>query len=269
MNLNNYAIGVFDSGLGGLTVIKAIQDLLPNENLIYFGDTARVPYGNKSKESIIRYSEEIIDFFIQQNVKVIVVACNTASSYALETIQKRTSIPILGVIEPGANALIKHYPHIKKAGVIATRATINSQAYQTLIQNKMPHLTLVSKPCPLFVPLIEEGFLNGNITECVVKEYIEYIYNQDVRHLILGCTHYPLLKEAIQKIYPHLILIDSSVEIAYYLKEIIEQKNIVNTNQTKGSLEIYASDVTESLKELKTLFLNNNTSNIIKVNLNW
>ncbi len=258
-------IGIFDSGLGGLTVVAAIRNLLPDENIIYFGDTARVPYGNKSKETVIRYSTEILDFLLKQEVKFVVAACNTASSYAISSLRKKTNVPILGVVEPGINSLIKLCGKNKKAAVIATKATIKSKAYEKILARKDHTISLYSKSCPLFVPLIEEGLLNNKITRDIVKEYLNEIQEKKIQHIILGCTHYPLLKEIIQEIYPHFSLIDSSLEIASVLKNALQRKKILRQQNSHSSLSLYVSDITDSLKYLKKLFLGGTSTQIKRV----
>ncbi len=266
-------IGIFDSGLGGLTVLSAIRKKMPFENLIYFGDTARVPYGSKSKETIIRYSLEILDFLLKKNVKMVVVACNTASSHALESLRAKSPIPIIGVVEPGIDALFRNTGIIKKAGVIATRSTVNSHSYVHALRKKNDDIFLYQKACPLFVPLIEEGFANKSVTEMVIREYLEEFNREDIRHIILGCTHYPLIKEAILRIYPHFELIDSSTETSETVFRKADELNLLNEENRSagrnGSIEIYASDLTESLEELRRMFFGESIDKMEKVSLQW
>lgn len=194
---NSQPIGVFDSGVGGLTVAKEILSNLPEEKIIYFGDTARVPYGNKSKETIIRYSRQIVKFLISQGVKAITIACNTASALALETIQQEFDIPIIGVVEPGALAAVKATRN-HKIGVIGTSGTVSSGLYEKLIQQIDPKAKVYSRACPLFVHLVEEGMINDPVTIIMIHRYLDdLVQHHDIDSLILGCTHYPLLRDVI------------------------------------------------------------------------
>ena len=200
MNLDSNApIGVFDSGIGGLTVAREIMRNLPMEKIIYFGDTARVPYGSKSRNTIIRYSRQIVNFLQKQGVKAIVVACNTASALAMDTLEEEIDIPIIGVVRPGARVAAR-VTRRKKVGVIATEATINSNLYPRLIQGIDPEITVVGKACPLFVPLVEEGWRKDEVTEIVARRYLAQMQEEDIDTLILGCTHYPLLRKLISEI---------------------------------------------------------------------
>ena len=189
-------IGVFDSGVGGLTVMRALMKAMPNEDIVYFGDTARVPYGNKSKETIVRFSRQIANFLLARSVKAIVVACNTASAYALDELRSAFDLPIEGVILPGAEAAVEATRN-GRIGVIGTYATVSSRAYDRAIRVLNPDLSLVKTACPLFVPLVEEGFTAGEIAERVVAHYLAPLKTSGIDTLVLGCTHYPLLKDAI------------------------------------------------------------------------
>lgn len=247
------SIGVFDSGLGGLTVLKEIHRVLPHENLIYYGDTARVPYGNKSSATIIRYSREIAAFLLARNVKAIVVACNTASSYALEALAQMTDIPILGVIDPAVKSLAQNAPAKSTAGLIATKSTIASQAYDRSLHKFHGSQFLVAKACPLLVPLIEEGYAESAAAELILRDYLDPLKEKGVSHLILGCTHYPLIARKIHALYPGFTLIDSAAETAAGLKALLAEKGIENATGA-GRVELYVSDMTESMQNLKNLF---------------
>ena len=190
---------MFDSGVGGLTVAREIMRNLPDERIVYFGDTARVPYGSKSKATVLRYSRQIVRFLKTQKVKAIVVACNTASALALDTIEEEIDLPILGVVRPGASVAVQA-THNKKIGVIATESTIHSNLYQTLIQREDPEITVYGKACPLFVPLVEEGWTKDSITVEVAKRYLAELLEKDIDTLIMGCTHYPLLRTLLRRI---------------------------------------------------------------------
>ncbi|MBI2495672.1 MAG: glutamate racemase, partial [Candidatus Omnitrophica bacterium] len=199
MNGARQPIGVFDSGIGGLTVVKALIEELPVESIVYFGDTARVPYGTKSKHTIVKFSLENVEFLLRFGVKCIVIACNTSSSWALPTLRKYFKVPIIGVIRPGALAAVRETRN-KRIGVIGTNATIQSRAYETAIQRIDPAVKVFSGSCPLFVPLVEEGWLNGAISRQVARRYLEPLARQRIDTLILGCTHYPLLASTIQQV---------------------------------------------------------------------
>src|SRR5699024_2567262 len=190
-------VGVFDSGVGGLTVAREIMRNLPSEKIVYFGDTARVPYGNKSRENIIRYSRQIIHFLLEQQVKAIVIACNTASAFALDEVRDEFGIPILGVIEPGARVAAQETKN-KKVGVIGTEGTIGSGIHAAFLRSLDPEITVIGKACPLFVPLVEEGWLHDPVTMEVVARYLQEFKDRDADTLILGCTHYPLIRSTIR-----------------------------------------------------------------------
>ena len=209
-HLKEAPIGVFDSGVGGLTVAREIMRNLPQEKIVYFGDTARVPYGSKSKETIIRYSRQIVRFLKTQNVKAIVVACNTASALALETISAETDLPMIGVVEPGAKVAVETTRN-KKIGLIGTRATVKSGLYQRVIQKEDPGIQVIGQPCPLFVPLVEEGWLKDEITVAVARRYLEPLFHQEIDTLILGCTHYPLLRSLLNVTVVISLLISQSM----------------------------------------------------------
>ncbi len=246
-------IGVFDSGLGGLTVLKEIHRVLPEENLIYFGDTARLPYGNKSATTIIRYSREIAEFLIARDVKAIVVACNTASSYALDALREMTDIPVLGVIDPAVRSLTQKAKHKSTAGLIATKSTIASRAYDAALERHHGDQFLVSKACPLLVPIIEEGYADSAAADLILRDYLGPMVERGVEYLLLGCTHYPLIARAILKLYPHLKLIDSAEETAAELKTLLVEHNALRSGG-KGTVDLYVSDMTDSMRSLRDLF---------------
>lgn len=196
---DNAPVGIFDSGVGGLTVAREIARQIPNESFVYFGDTARVPYGSKSKETIIRYSRQIVRFLQTKKVKAIVVACNTASAFALDTIEKELDIPAIGVVKPGAKSAVENTTN-KRIGIIGTEGTINSELYTQYIHSIDPEVTVFGKACPLFVPLVEEGMLHDPVTDEIARRYLDEMKEKDIDSLILGCTHYPLLRSTIRKI---------------------------------------------------------------------
>ena len=247
----NAPIGVFDSGVGGLTVAREIMRNLPMEKIVYFGDTARVPYGSKSKETVIRYSRQIVRFLQKQGVKAIVIACNTASALALDTLEKEIDIPIIGVVKPGARVAARETTK-KRVGVIATEATINSHLYRELIQQIDPEITVVGKPCPLFVPLVEEGWRKDPVT------------------LILGCTHYPLLRGVIGSIMGDQVqLVNPAYETSLALKQLLIEQDLLN----QGSVEeefpyrFYVSDAAEKFKSFANSILPYDVEMTKQVNL--
>ena len=214
-------IGVFDSGLGGLTVVKALIDELPAESIVYFGDTARVPYGTKSKSTIVKFSLENVEFLLRHGVKCIVIACNTSSSWALPTLRKYFKVPIVGVIRPGALAAVRQ-TRTRRVGVIGTTATINSRAYEIAIHRLDPAITVFSQSCPLFVPLVEEGWLNGSVCREVAARYLAPLLRQRIDTLILGCTHYPLLTTTIREVLgPGVALVDSAKQTAAEVRGVL------------------------------------------------
>lgn len=228
----NSPIGVFDSGLGGLTVVKELMKELPREHIVYYGDTARVPYGTKSKESIIRFSGENTDILVNKDVKMVVVACNSSSSYAIPMLKRNYKIPILGVIVPGAEKAAR-LTRNNRIGVIATSATIKSGQYTKNILKYNPKADVLSQPCPLFVPLVEEGWFQEEATKQIARTYLEDLKKADVDTLILGCTHYPLLRKVIQDTMGEkVLLVDSAKEIADKVKMILTQNGMTRTNGT-------------------------------------
>lgn len=257
-------IGIFDSGVGGLTVLKEIAKLLPNEDLIYLGDTARVPYGIRSAETVVKYSIECAAFLFRKQIKMLVIACNTSSSLSLEVLKKRLPIPVIGVIEPGVRAALKTTKN-EKIGIIGTEATIQSEAYTQKIKSLNPKIVVISKACPLFVPLVEEGILEGIITDLVVERYLKDFKNSGIDTLILGCTHYPLLKRAIQKYMDGIKLVDSAEEIAQETKLILSNNGLINTKSDSGSQIFYVTDAPDRFKKIGEIFLNHEIKNIFKI----
>ena len=241
-------IGVFDSGIGGLTVAREIMRQMPNEKIIYFGDTARVPYGNKSQETVTRFSEQIVRFLNTFQVKTIVVACNTASAYALDTLEKESQIPIIGVVKPGAKAAVEATRN-GRIGVIATAATIGSKIYSKYITELNSDVTIHGKACPLFVPLVEEGLWDDPVTNEIARRYLAELINIDIDTLILGCTHYPLIRTALGRIMgDRVTLVNPAYETAIELKAMLQKMDLLN-EETPGlgsnQYEFYVSDKAE------------------------
>ncbi len=263
--MDNRPIGVFDSGLGGLTVVKAIKELLPNESIVYFGDTARLPYGVKSQSLVKQYSKEIIKFLLEKNAKAVIIACNTATAMALNSLKNEfKNIPIIGVIEPGSEKAI-YETTTMKIGVIGTVATISSGAYEKAIQQKDNRVEVISKACPLFVPFVEEGLINGSAINEIAKYYLSSFDNK-IDTLILGCTHYPLLKSIIFDNTEDINLIDSAssvAEVAY--KELLEH-NLLNIKKTPGVLDCYVTDYPMRFEELGNIFFGSDITNVKLVN---
>ena len=225
--LRNLPVGVFDSGVGGLTVAREIFRNLPNEKIIYFGDTARVPYGNKSKETIIRYSQQIAKFLLSQNVKAIVIACNTASSLALNELKEELDIPVIGVVEPGARAAAAATKN-GRIGVIGTEGTINSGLYTEFIKKIRPDCEIFGQACPLFVSLVEEGMIDDEVTVMMIHRYLDQMIEEnDIDTLILGCTHYPLLRTVIaREIGDAITLVNPAYETARALKGLLDHRDM-------------------------------------------
>lgn len=244
-------IGVFDSGMGGLTVLSELVLSLPAEQFLYLGDTARVPYGSRSPRTVLRYSLEIASFLEGHNIKMLVVACNTATAHALEDLKKRMSVPVVGVIEPGVRALLSR-TKTGKVGVIGTRSTIKSGAYERAIQSADPSVSVVSQACPLLVPIVEEGWMNKEFSRLAVREYLTGMSESGVDAVVLGCTHYPLLRSVIASEFPGFELVDSSVEMSRAVSAIVSEKNLSSAGP--GGVRIMVTDVTEQVADLQNLF---------------
>jgi glutamate racemase len=217
-------IGVFDSGIGGLSAVREIFRLLPNESVVYFGDTARLPYGSKSGETVTRFSLEIAMFLVRQDIKCLVVACNTASSYALDVLARHLTVPVIGVIEPSAAAAVAASPH-RRIGVIGTLATVGSGAYPAAIERLAPGASVSSRACPLFVPLVEEGWIDHAATRAIASEYLAELRQADLESLILGCTHYPMIAPLVAEMMgPSVTLIDSGAEAARATGQLLAER---------------------------------------------
>ena len=238
---NNAPIGVFDSGVGGLTVVREIMRQSPNESVIYFGDTARVPYGSKSQKTIVTYSRQIANFLKNQDVKAIVIACNTASALALDVIQEEFSIPVIGVVKPGAKVALNATKN-GNIGVIGTEATINSGIYNKYITTANPSLKVYEKACPLFVPLVEEGWINDPVTRMIAKRYLDELFEHNIDTLVLGCTHYPLIRHIIREVCTDRVnLVNPAYETARSLIQVLEENDIKSDNEDVGH-KFFVSD---------------------------
>ncbi|MFN3551263.1 MAG: glutamate racemase [Endomicrobiia bacterium] len=274
-------IGIFDSGLGGLTVVKEIINLLPNEDIIYLGDTARVPYGSKSKETIIKYSIQNTKFLLKHNIKLLVVACNTSSSYAVEKLKKDfKKLHIIEVVTPGAKTALKTTKNYK-IGVIGTKATIKSRSYEKIIKKLCKKAKVYMQATPLFVPLIEEGWVdevyknkkytqkqrinNKNIIKQVAIEYLKSLKKQNIDVLVLGCTHYPAIKMILQDIVGNKVkIVDSAVETSKEVKEVLIKNNLLNSKKT-GKIKFYVTDDPQSFKIIGSMLLNKKIQNVKKI----
>jgi len=266
MNRTN-PIGFFDSGIGGLTVVKSVIELLPNENIVYFGDTARVPYGSKSNETVIEYTLQAANFLLRKNIKLLVVACNTASSVALKELKRFLTIPVIGMIEPGSKMALQE---TKKGiiGVIGTRSTINNKAYSSEIKKLNPKVKVIEKACPLFVPLAEEGWINHKATELIAKEYLTELKEKKIDTLVLACTHYPILSEVIQKVVgKNVKLVHSGDPAAKIIEEYLNGRGLRNNSNHLGKREFYVSDVPTKFHEVAERFLGTKITHLQKVEL--
>jgi glutamate racemase len=258
-------IGVFDSGIGGLTVVRALAKKLPRERIVYFGDTARVPYGPKSTEVVKQYAVQDAAFLMTKDVKMIVVACNTVSAVAIDEVKSRFSIPVLGVIEPGARAAVRATKN-KKVGVIGTLGTIASCAYTNAIHHLDPSIEVAAQACPMFVSLAEEGFSDHAATELIAEEYLKPLVDQHIDTLVLGCTHYPLLKRTIQKVVGSRIkLIDSAESTASDVEELLIERKLLTSGNGFPRHEFYVSDLPHRFRELGERFFGEPLHSITKV----
>jgi glutamate racemase len=267
LNRETRPIGIFDSGIGGLTVLKEIYRKFPHEGTVYLGDTARVPYGIRSPETVTRYSFENTRFLFSKEVKMIVIACNTASSISLAAIRDSVPVPVIGVIEPGAKAAAGATGN-KRIGVIGTEATIRSNAYAQAIRAIDSGIQVFGIACPLFVPLVEEGWTEGTIAEMVAREYLKDMKRREIDTLVLGCTHYPLLKGILAEVMGERVsLIDSAVETAREIEAILGSLALLNTSDSKGSREFYVTDSPEKFKTVGERFLGESIQHIQKIEL--
>jgi glutamate racemase len=254
----NAPVGVFDSGVGGLTVVREIIRQIPKERIVYFGDTARLPYGSKSRDTVIRYSRQIIRFLNAMEVKAIVVACNTASAYALETIQAETSLPVIGVINAGARTAV-HATHNGRIGVIGTEVTIGSGIYTEVMKKMRDDIEVFGKSCPLFVPLVEEGLLHDSVTDEIASRYLSVLKGKYIDTLVLGCTHYPLLRSTIRRLMgDEVTLVNPAYETAVELRELLAARDLSREEQAPllgEQYQFFVSDLAEKFTDFATAIL--------------
>lgn len=270
INDKDKPIGIFDSGVGGLTVVREVMRNIPKERIVYFGDTARVPYGSKSKETILRYSRQIVRFLQSQEVKAIVVACNTASAFALEELSREIDIPIIGVVKPGAKVACATTKN-NRVGVIGTQGTISSRLYTEFIRQINPRIHVVGKACPLFVPLVEEGWQKDGVTEEVAARYLSELKEENIDTLILGCTHYPLLRSTIGKIMgDRVTLVNPAYETACRLRELLQEEKLMNERELEegeNPHHFFVSDAAESFQEFANSILSQQIEKAKKINI--
>ncbi|GLG00901.1 glutamate racemase 1 [Alicyclobacillus hesperidum subsp. aegles] len=248
METSRLPIGVFDSGIGGLTVMRAIQERLPHESVVYFGDRARCPYGDRQPEEVIRFSEEIADYLFASGIKLLVVACNTATAVALHNLQERLPIPVVGVIAPGALSAVRATRN-RRIGVIGTSVTVSSHAYRKAICTIAPDIVVHELACPLFVPLVERGQLDGDHVEAVVRQSLKPLAGSDIDSLVLGCTHYPLLAPIIRRVMGAAVQVISSADAtAAHVARLLAERNLRNTDSAKPMYRYLTSGDSASLK---------------------
>ena len=265
MSGDNRPIGVFDSGIGGLTVAKEIFNLLPNESVVYFGDTARVPYGPKSPATVLRYSREAAAFLMSKDIKALVIACNTATAHAAEALSEELPVPVIGVVEPGARTAART-TESGRIGVIGTAGTIASGAYDLAVRRLVDDARVYAQPCPLFVPLIEEGWQHHEATKLVAAEYLEPLHEVDIDVLILGCTHYPLLADVIQEtLGPDVRLVDSAHETAIELRQVLKDSQQLRADVEPPFHMFFASDSPMRFREVGSRFLGGKVVDVEKV----
>lgn len=253
--MDNRPIGIFDSGLGGLTCVKEVMKIMPNEDIIYFGDTGRVPYGTRSRDTVIKYVKQDINFLETFDIKYIIIACGTASSAALPFIEEEYATKILGVLYPAARGAVRATKN-KKIGVIGTSGTVKSGKYIEAIHELLPDAEVFQKACPLFVPLVENGMTEGEATRLIAEEYLKELRDAEVDTIILGCTHYPLLTDVIREIVGEgVALIDSGAAAADFAREDMERLGILSDKNEKGTAKFFVSDSTENFSELGSMFL--------------
>lgn len=253
--MDNRPIGVFDSGVGGLTVVKQVIKFLPNEDIIYFGDTARVPYGSKSKETVTKFSEQIIRFLNSKNVKAIIIACNTVSSNCFEYLKKKFDIPIIEVVTPGVKSCIDATQN-NVVGIIGTEATVRSGAYERKLKHINPHIKVYSKACPLFVSLAEEGWVDNEIAKLTAAVYLKELTDKGIDSIVLGCTHYPILKACIGEIVGQNVhIVDPAAATALYTKDFLCRKDMLSGKDKKGNITFFVSDNTSKFDFISALVL--------------
>jgi len=260
-------IGVFDSGIGGLTVVRSLKEVLPSEDIIYLGDTARLPYGTKSVETIRRFAHEDTEFLLERGVKMVIVACHSATSAALPFLTKDYKLPVIGVIEPGARAAVATTRN-KRIGVIGTPATISAGEYERAILAADSSVRVIAKSAPLFVPLVEEGWVDRPVTRQIIAEYLTSLKEDRIDTLLLGCTHYPLLKPALNQFFEHKVnLVDSGDETARAAHKILEKMGLLREAAHKGLVRFYLTDLSPNFRIIGERFLGSEISDVTRVSV--
>lgn len=265
----NSPIGVFDSGVGGLTVVREIMRQMPEEKMVYFGDTARVPYGTKSKDTIVRYTRQNIRFLMTQDVKAIVIACNTATAFALETVEQELEIPVIGVIHAGAKTAVKATRN-GKIGIIGTEGTIRSGVYTKMMEEMKEDIEVIGKSCPLFVPLVEEGLLHDSVTDEIASRYLSELKGKFIDTLVLGCTHYPLLRSTVGRVMgPEVTLVNPAYETALELKQVLSESHLLNdtVDPFQDKYHFYVSDLAEKFTNFASSILPDQIKQTKKINI--
>ncbi len=263
----NRPIGVFDSGIGGLSVVRALKEILPYEDIVYLGDTARLPYGTKSKEVITKFAFQDAGFLLSRNVKMVIVACHTVSSVAMYELSKSLSVPVLGVIEPGAKEAVRLTKN-NRIGVIGTPATIQAGEYERAIRRYRKDVEIIAKSTPLFVPLVEEGWIEHPVTEMVIREYLLPLKQDGIDTLLLGCTHYPLLKKPLKKFFGEEVkLVDPGYETAKQAKDILAQNDLLREEKRRSIYRFYLTDLSPNFKKIGENFLGEPIGDVIRASL--
>lgn len=258
--MDNRPIGIFDSGVGGLTVAKEIMEQLDNEEVVYFGDTARLPYGSKSKETITKFSFQDVRFLLSKGVKAVIIACNTASANSFEEVRTEFDVPVFGVVSPGAAAAVRATKN-NRVGIIATTGTVRSEAYEKAIIDINNGVQVLSKACPLFVPLAEEGWANEEITFLTAKKYLSCLIERDVDTIVMGCTHYPLLMDCLKKVVGSgVTLVNPALETTKAVKEFLTKNNMLREEESKPKHSFFVSDTTDMFEKICKEALNKNYS---------
>jgi len=265
--MDNRPIGVFDSGLGGLTVLKEIKSLIPTESVVYFGDNGRAPYGTKSTDTIVKYTFQDIRFLLNQDIKMIVIACNTASACSLKLVKDSFDIPVIEVTEPGAITAVNETKN-KKIGVIGTVATVTSGVYERAISRLDSSIEIVQKACPLFVPLVEEGWWENDIAYRIAEEYLEPLKKEEIDTLVMGCTHYPLLYNTISKVMgPSVKLVSSALEVTKVVRKILSEMDIMRDERVRPVYRYYTSDSVEKFESLGSAILESDIHSAEKIDI--
>ncbi|MBN2528247.1 MAG: glutamate racemase [Deltaproteobacteria bacterium] len=263
-------IGVFDSGLGGLTVVKALRQALPQEHILYLGDNARVPYGTRSPETVERYAWNCANFLMKKGLKMLVIACNTASAVAVPSLQTRLDVPVLGVIRAGARAALQNPEH-RRLGIIGTAGTIGTGAYPKEIRAMSPEVQVFQNPAPLLVPLVEEGWIDGDVPTLAVQRYIQPLVQQQIDVLLLGCTHYPVLQSVIESELRQMgsaaDVVNSAVAMATEVQQALEMHHLTRSGEATGDLQCFVTDMPSSFADAAMRFLGNPVGNVVKVDI--